>query len=93
VFAGLFGLAGVYVAFQESLEGAMTADLIPDRSRRGTAYGLLGCTNGFGDFVSSLVVGALLAVRPEAAFLYAAGWMFFGAAILSATRLHFAREA
>ena len=43
---GLFVLAGVYIAFQEALEGAMTADLVPDRTRRGTAYGVLGCVTG-----------------------------------------------
>src|SRR4051812_27524056 len=75
----LFVLAGVYVAFQEALEGAMTADLIPDRSRRGTAYGVLGCVNGVGDFAASVGVGLLLTWWPEAAFLYAAGWMVLGA--------------
>ncbi len=84
---GLFVLAGVYVAFQDSLEGAMTADLIPDRARRGTAYGLLGCVNGFGDFVSSVVVGTLLAIQPEAAFLYAVVWMVLGALAMGRVRL------
>lgn len=76
---GLFVLTGVYIAFQEALEGAMTADLIPDRRRRGTAYGVLGCVNGIGDFAASLVVGLLLTWWPEAAFAYAAGWMALGA--------------
>jgi MFS family permease len=76
---GLFVLAGVYMAFQEALEGAMTADLIPDRARRGTAYGVLGCVNGIGDFAASVVVGLLMTTRPEVGFLYAAGWMFLGA--------------
>jgi len=76
---GLFALAGVYVGIQEALEGAMTADLIPDRTRRGTAYGLLGCVNGIGDFAASVVVGVLIMWRAEFAFVYAAMWMFLGA--------------
>lgn len=83
---GLFVLAGVYVAVQEALEGAMTADLIPDRSGRGTAYGVLGCVNGVGDFVSSLVVGLIMTVRPDIAFLYAAGWMLVGAVAMTRVR-------
>ncbi len=92
VFVVLFALAGVYIAFQVALEGAMTADLIPDRTRRGTAYGLLGCTNGIGDFASSLVVGALLVVSPIWAFVYAAGCMLLGALVLAMTRSRFTRE-
>jgi MFS family permease len=83
---GLFVLAGVYVAFQEALEGAMTADLIPDRTRRGTAYGVLGCVNGVGDFAASFVVGLLIAVYPEVAFQYAAGWMLLGAGAMALVR-------
>jgi MFS family permease len=83
---GLFGLAGVYVAIQEALEGATTADLIPDRTRRGTAYGVLGCVNGIGDFAASVVVGLLLVWRPEWAFLYAACWMLLGAAAMARVR-------
>jgi MFS family permease len=83
---GLFVLAGVYVAVQEALEGAMTADLIPDRSRRGTAYGVLGCVNGVGDFAASFVVGLLLAAQPEAAFLYSAAWMLLGAGAMTRVR-------
>ncbi|HEX3149775.1 MAG TPA: MFS transporter [Gemmataceae bacterium] len=76
---GLFVLAGVYIAVQEALEGAMTADLIPESSRRGTAYGVLGCVNGIGDFAASFVVGLLIAYAPVAGFLYAAGLMALGA--------------
>jgi MFS family permease len=78
VVAGLFVLAGVYIGIQESLEGAMTADLIPDRTRRGTAYGVLGCVNGIGDFAASLIVGLLMVWQPVIAFTYAAAWMAAG---------------
>jgi MFS family permease len=82
----LFVLAGIYIGVQESLEGAMTADLIPDRTRRGTAYGVLGCVNGVGDFAASVVVGLLIAWRPEVAFAYAAAWMLLGAAAMALVR-------
>ena len=55
----LFALAGVYIAVEDSLEGALTADLVPDESNRGTAYGVMGTVNGIGDFLSSVVVGLL----------------------------------
>ena len=83
---GLFALAGVYIAFQEPLEGAMTADLIPDRARRGTAYGVLGCVNGIGDFAASLVVGLLITYEPVAGLLYSAVWMLLGAGTMSRVR-------
>ena len=86
---GLFVLAGIYIGIQEALEGAMTADLIPDRTRRGTAYGVLGCVNGVGDFVASVVVGLLLIAWPPAiAFLYAAAWMLLGAGAMARVRPH-----
>jgi MFS family permease len=83
---GLFIMAGIYIGTQEALEGAMTADLIPDRTRRGTAYGVLGCVNGIGDFVASVVVGFLIVWRPEFAFVYAAAWMLIGAIAMSVVR-------
>ena len=43
----LFATAGIYLAVEESLEPAMTADLVPDESVRGTAYGVLATVNGF----------------------------------------------
>src|SRR5262249_38751424 len=69
----LFAGAGTYVAVEEALEGAMTADLIPDKTVRGTAYGILGTVNGLGDFVSSLVVGLLWThLGPVHGFTFAA---------------------
>jgi MFS family permease len=87
VFLGvLFALAGVYIAIEESLEGAMTADLVPDESNRGTAYGVMGTVNGVGDFLSSAVVGLLWSFSPEAGFLYAAAAMLLGALLLARVR-------
>jgi len=83
-----FVLAGIYIGIQEALEGAMTADLIPDRTRRGTAYGVLGSVNGVGDFAASVVVGLLLVWQPEVAFVYAAMWMLLGAGAMALVRPH-----
>jgi MFS family permease len=57
LLAALFALAGVYIAIEEALEPALTADLVPDEAVRGTAYGVLGTVNGVGDFLSSAAVG------------------------------------
>ena len=83
-FLVLFALAGGYLAVEEALEGVMTADLVPDRSLRGTAYGVMGAVNGLGDFFSSLLVGMLMyyrGIRP--AFMSAAAIMLAGTVLLA----------
>jgi MFS family permease len=77
LLGGLFATAGIYLAVEEALEPAMTADLVPDEAVRGTAYGVLATVNGMGDFAASVGVGALFAVGPE--------WSFQAAAVLMAT--------
>lgn len=79
----LMALAGVYIAIEDSLEGALTADLIPDERLRGTAYGVRGTVNGLGDLVSSVIVGLLWdRVGLPAGFAYAAVTMVVGAGLL-----------
>lgn len=75
-------VSGVSIAVEESLESAMTADLVPDLSIRGTAYGVLGVVNGAGDFVASMFVGLIWLASPVAAFLWAANFMLLGALAL-----------
>ena len=82
----LFALAGVFIAIEDSLEGAMTADLVADESNRGTAYGVMGTVNGVGDFLSSAIVGLLWSFNPQAGFLYAAVAMLLGAVLLVRVR-------
>ncbi|MBN2560456.1 MAG: MFS transporter [Phycisphaerae bacterium] len=82
----LFALAGVYIAVEDALEGVLTADLVPDESNRGTAYGVMGTVNGIGDFLSSVVVGLLWVFSPEIGFAYAAVAMLLGAALLQRVR-------
>jgi MFS family permease len=74
----LFGLGGFYVAFEEALEGSLTADLV-ETDVRGTAYGLLGAVNGVGDFFASALVGGVwTAISPTAAFAYSTITMLLG---------------
>jgi MFS family permease len=80
--AGLFALAGVHHAFEQSLEKSLAAELIPGEVR-GTGFGVLATANGIGDLFSSVVVGTLWsAVNPAAGFLYAAAFAVVGAAIV-----------
>lgn len=82
----VFGLAGLYIAVQEALEGAMTADYVP-LELRGIGYGALGAVNGVGDLFSSLVVGLLwTTVSPVLAFGVAAAFMTAGTAAMARQR-------
>lgn len=66
----IFILGGVVYAAQQALERAIAADLV-DESVRSTGFGVLATVNGVGDFISSLVVGALwTAFSPSVAFGY-----------------------
>lgn len=78
----VFCWAGVYIAMEDALEGAIPADLVP-REARGTAYGLMGTVNGVGDLAASVLVGTLwTAVSPAAGFAAAGALMTAGAALV-----------
>jgi MFS family permease len=78
----LFAAAGLTLAFEDTLEGTITARDVPPELR-GTGYGALAATNGFGDLISSSLVGILWSVAgPTMAFGAAAALCFAGAAIL-----------
>mgnify|MGYP001770783152 CR=1 FL=1 len=78
----LFALAGVFIAFEDTLEGAITADFIASETR-GIGMGVLGTVNGVGDFLASALVGVLWnAVSPVAGFGVAAAAMLCGAVIM-----------
>lgn len=75
----LFGLAGVYIAAEDTLESAITADLISSETR-GIGMGVLGTVNGVGDLVSSLLIGFLwTAISPAVGFAVSGILMLFGA--------------
>jgi MFS family permease len=82
----LFALGGVYVAAEDALEGAMTADLITAETR-GTAFGVTAAVNGLGDFVASTLTGFLwTAISPVVAFACAGVLMLSGAVVIYRVR-------
>jgi MFS family permease len=48
ILAALFGLAGIHGGFQQSLEKALGAELLPSQVR-GSGFGVLATANGIGD--------------------------------------------
>jgi len=82
-FIVVFVAGGIYVAIEETLEDSLCAELV-EESHHGMAFGVLATVNGVGDFVSSIVVGALwTASGTTVAFSYSAV-LFFGGALLIA---------
>jgi MFS family permease len=70
-FIGCFILSGIFIAWEDTMEGVAVRDYV-DESISGTAYGMLGVANGIGDFASSLIVGALWSgISPFWGFIYA----------------------
>jgi MFS family permease len=70
-FIIFFSLAGIFIAWEDTVEGIAVRDYVED-TVAGTAYGILGVVNGIGDFASSFIVGLLwTAVGPSWGFAYA----------------------
>jgi MFS family permease len=81
-FGIIFVMSGVVAAAQDTLEGAIAADLLPSRIR-GTGYGALAAVNGFGDLLSSALLGLLWAkASAEIAFGLAAALAAAGAFVM-----------
>jgi len=71
-FAIFFALAGVFIAWEDTMEGVAVRDYVRT-AIAGTAYGVLGVVNGIGDFAASLIVGLLWAtISPVVGFAFAA---------------------
>ncbi len=71
-FMIFFVLAGIFIAWEDVIEGVAVRDYV-GAELSGTAFGVLGVVNGLGDFVSSLAVGLLwTAAGPVWGFGYAA---------------------
>jgi MFS family permease len=78
LLAGIFGIAGLYVAVQEALESTVTADMVQGETLA-MSIGALGTVNGVAKFLSSASVGVVwTAVSPTFAFALAAGFMLAG---------------
>lgn len=83
VLAAVFVTGGIYVAVEETLEDSLCAELV-SAEHHGMAYGSLAAVNGLGDFLSSIVVGALWsALGTQAAFSYSAVLFLAGAALVA----------
>jgi len=76
--AGIFFIAGLYVAVQDTLESTVTAEMVqPDTIT--LSIGTLGTVNGATKFLSSASIGVVwTAVSPVFAFALAAGFMLAG---------------
>jgi MFS family permease len=82
----VFGLGGVYVAVEETLEDSLCAELV-NEAHHGMAFGALATVNGIGDFLSSVVVGAVWTwAGTTAAFGYCALLFLAGATLVLRVR-------
>jgi MFS family permease len=82
-----FVLAGVGIGFAETAQSTMVAQVAPAQLR-GSAFGLLGLTQAFGDLGSTAVVGVLwAAVSPTLGFAYAVAWMLIAIVAATATAI------
>jgi MFS family permease len=85
-FIGCFSLAGIFIAWEDTMEGVAVRDYVGPEIA-GTAYGALGAVNGIGDFASSLIVGVVwTTVSPAVGFCYAAVVGLAGTILMA--RLH-----
>lgn len=90
-FLLLFALAGIFIAWEDTMERVAVRDYVGNEIA-GTAYGVLGAVNGIGDFISSVMVGLLWAAfGPGLGFGYAAVVGLIGTVLMA--RTHHGTEA
>ncbi len=78
----IFVVGGVYVAIEETLEDSFCAELVGEE-HHGMAFGTLATVNGVGDFLSSVIVGALwTAFGTSVAFGYSAALFIAGSLLV-----------
>lgn len=83
LLAGLFFIAGLYMAVQETLESTVTAEMVQPETLA-MSYGALGTVNGTAKFISSFLVGVLwTAFSPVVGFGVAALFMVAGTVTLA----------
>jgi MFS family permease len=81
----IFILSGMHVAIEETLEDSFCAELVGEE-QHGMAFGVLATVNGAGDFLSSIIVGALwTAMGTRVAFGYSAVLFSLGALLVLRT--------
>jgi MFS family permease len=81
LLGGIFVLAGLYIGTEEALEDSVAAELVP-REQHGMAFGTMAAVNAVGDFLSSLLVGALWSAVGVGAAFGASAVLFAAGAIL-----------
>jgi len=81
LLAVIFALAGLYIGTEEALEDSLTAEIV-HREQHGMAFGTLAAVNAVGDFVSSLLVGALWSAFSVQTAFAASAVLFFAGSIL-----------
>jgi MFS family permease len=81
LLGGIFVLAGLYIGTEEALEDSVAAEMVP-RERHGMAFGTMAAVNAVGDFLSSLLVGALWSAIGVGAAFGASAVLFAVGAIL-----------
>jgi hypothetical protein len=91
-FALVFGAAGVYMGFWETVEGTTAATLLPAEVR-GVGFGVLATVNGIGDVISSILVGFLWVASPHAAMGFVIATTVLGALVIASTRAPQPRES
>ena len=88
LLAVVFVLAGLYIGTEEALEDSLSAELV-SQEQHGMAFGTLAAVNAIGDFISSLLVGALWsAFSVQTAFTASAILLFAGAVLILRLRTH-----
>lgn len=81
LLAAMFVLAGLYIGTEEALEDSVAAEIVP-REQHGMAFGTLAAVNAVGDFLSSLLVGAVWSAFGVGAAFGASAILFAAGAIL-----------
>jgi MFS family permease len=81
LLGAIFVLAGLYIGTEEALEDSVAAEMTP-REQHGMAFGTMAAVNAVGDFLSSLLVGALWSAFGVGAAFGAAAVLFAAGAIL-----------
>jgi MFS family permease len=82
----VFAIGGTFNGVVETVEDSFCAELVGE-NQHGMAFGVLATVNGAGDFLSSIIVGALwAALGTAAAFAYSAVLFSLGAFLVLRTR-------
>jgi MFS family permease len=81
LLGAIFLLAGLYIGTEEALEDSVAAEMMP-REQHGMAFGTMAAVNAVGDFLSSLLVGALWSAFGVGAAFGLSAVLFAAGAIL-----------